>query len=132
MAGLSRAMTEAIKETRQEYFGDSIDSTVPSWASKDQEEDNLVSRHPQEGHVLCQRGAGSLQIQAIDWGLITYEDILINHQIPELPHPSCPHSCSGLQPPPPPTQKRSNLPKNAVQPTAPCRSQLGEGHTGRS
>lgn len=47
------------------------------------------ARHLQEAHVLSQKGAGSLWIQAIDCGLITHEDILINCQIPELPHPPC-------------------------------------------
>lgn len=40
MAGLSRAVTEAIMETRWEYFGGSINSKAPYWASKHQEEDS--------------------------------------------------------------------------------------------
>ena len=53
--------------------------------------------------MLSSRGAESLRIQATDYGLITCEDILINRQIPELPHRFCPHPLHGLQPPPTPT-----------------------------
>lgn len=56
--------------------------------------------------MLSLRGAGSLQIQATDYGLITCEDILINRQIPELPHRFCPHPLPGLQPPPTPTHEK--------------------------
>ena len=109
MAGLSRSMTEAIIETRWEYFGGNIDIAASHWASKDQEKDSLASCHPHEGLVLGQRGAGSLRIQAIDCGLITYDDIIINRQIPQLPHPSCLHSLPGLQPPPTPTHKKEAI-----------------------
>ena len=56
--------------------------------------------------MLSLRGAGSLRIQATDYGLITCEDILINRQIPELPHRFCPHPLPGLQPPPTPTYEK--------------------------
>lgn len=109
MAGLSRAMTDAITETRWAYFGGNIDIAASHWASKDQEEDGLASFHPHEGLVLGQRGAGSLSIQDMDCGLITCEDIIINRQIPQLPHPSCPHPLPGLQPPPTPTRENEAI-----------------------
>lgn len=91
MAGLSRAVTEAIMETRWDYFGGSIDSISRAGPPRTRRKTaGPPAQHPRQGHVLSQGGAGSLWIQAIDCGLITHEDILINRQIPELPHPSCP------------------------------------------
>lgn len=91
MAGLSRVVTEAIIETRWEYFGGSINSKSPTGP-----------QGPERGQpsLLLSQG-GSLWILATDWGLITCEDILINRQILDMPHPSCPHPLPGLQSPPP-------------------------------
>lgn len=98
MAGLSRAVTEAIMETRWEYFGGNIDSTAQCQTSKGQEDSWASCLPPQQGLLLSQEGTESSRIQAIDCGLITSEDILINHQIPELPCLSFPVP-SRLQPP---------------------------------
>lgn len=50
MAGLSRAVTEAIMETRQEYLGGGVDSSARCQASQDQKEVSQAScLPPQQG-----------------------------------------------------------------------------------
>lgn len=58
MAGLSRAVTEAIMETRQEYLGGGVDSGAPCQASEDQKEVSQASCLPPQqgqGSALRQR-----------------------------------------------------------------------------
>lgn len=81
-------------------FGGSINIKATCWTFKDREKGSGPSAQPE--------GTGSLRIQAIRRGLITCEDILIKHQILELPRPSCPHALSNLQPPSPPHIKQKN------------------------
>lgn len=102
MAVLSRAVTEAIMETRWEYLEAASTSRPRAGPARTGRKAAGPSAQPE--------GTGSLRIQAIHWGLIICEDILIKNEILELPHASCPEPsliCSHLHPN---TQNRSNQP----------------------